>query len=1111
MELTAEQQAIIEAGATDLVVIAGAGSGKTHVLVERYLRLLASCRIPEIAAVTFTEAAATEMRERVRRAVMTDPALSDDRRDMDEAAIGTVHALALRLLCEHPVEAAIDPAADVLADDEAELLRRIACAEAIDAAAEAGDARTAALRAIEVYHAGLQLPLMVARRDDVRAAFAAMGPEPDGWAEHARATLDARYGALREPLRAEVAEIAAEMARDIPAANEGLATIAREVLGELGDPASGEWSGFVGRLAEARARTDLRRGSRSASPDVEIKAGFVRLRELDDEAGKLPAWNEHDGPALAALVGLRDLFEDADARYAAAKRERHALDFLDLELGAIRLLRDHPDVAAEVRAGFRHLMVDEAQDINPAQAELVALIAGDDGNDGAEPRPHLFLVGDAKQSIYHFRGADVQRFGELRALATGRGGPSLPLSQSFRAHDALVDRLNELFGSVFANPSEPFDAVMESMKGRPSPPPGEAPHLVLMPVGRTTPNGDRAGGDERRRVEADAVASEIAALLRDQRPIYDREVAATRPVTPGDVAVLLRRFSNVHTFEEALEAHDVPYTTPSGTGFFTRQEVLDCGHLLRWLAEPHDDIALVGVLRSPFFVLADDTLLALRSTGRPLLRTLADPPAAISGDERARCEHAGGVLGELRSAAGSASAETLLELALDRTAVEAAWVPIGGGEQARANIRKLVRIARTLAGHSLTEVVEYLEQRRDDLDAREGPAVLDRTDAVQLMTVHASKGLEFPIVFVPEAHLIARGSYPAVRWRRGDGVSATMARDEDDETRPKPGFYAHLQRQDDREEAAEHRRLFYVAATRAADYLYVSGDDAGGECWLGMVRDAHASGALRNVEMRAALPVDVDAIARRSHPPEVQVPAAADEEDYVPPLLARPRVIPIRASTPVTALRARDDTRSPVAYGDGLGAVRGRLVHRALELAHGPARATLDGAALEAIAREESDRALDASTVAALAADAVRMLELFEGSPTAAALHTPGIERWFELPFAWDWDGIPVHGSIDLVYRDEAGWHVIDFKTDSLNGTTAAAVTRGYLVQIGLYQRALAAAVGDAPAAGLLFLRSGELVEPDAAGIDAALIEGRARVDAGAPLDSAAEELPSSD
>ena len=117
----------------------------------------------------------------------------------------------------------------------------------------------------------------------------------------------------------------------------------------------------------------------------------------------------------------------------------------------------------------------------------------------------------------------------------------------------------------------------------------------------------------------------------------------------------LKDWSLQHSRGGSIEAHDIPYTTPSGTGFFTRQEVLDCGHLLGWLAEPHDDIALVGVLRSPFFVLADDTLLALRSTGQPLLRTLADPPAAISGDERARCEHAGGVLGELRSAAGSAT------------------------------------------------------------------------------------------------------------------------------------------------------------------------------------------------------------------------------------------------------------------------------------------------------------------------------------------------------------------------------------------------------------------------------------------------------------------------
>ena len=1098
MELTAEQLAIIEADSADLAVTAGAGSGKTHVLVERYLRLLERCGVPEIAAVTFTEAAATEMRERVRRAVMTDGSLAGHRKDLDEAAIGTLHSLALRLLREHPVEAAIDPAAEVLADDEAELLRRAACVEAIDAAAEAGDGRTLALREVGVYHVDQQLPLMVARRDEVRAAFAAMGPEPAGWADRARAALDARYGQQRAKIRADVEAVAGKIARDARGASERLEAVARDVVAALGDPSGGDWPAFAGRLDAAATATDLRPGSRSASPDIDIKDGFRRLRELKSKMRDLPVWNEHDGRALEALAGLRELFEDADVRYRSAKRERHALDFLDLELGAIRLLREHPAVASQVRAAFRHLMVDEAQDINPAQAELIRLVAGDREDDGA--RPHLFLVGDAKQSIYRFRGADVERFAELRALVASRGGSPLPLSQSFRSHEPLVERLNELFGEVFANPTEPFEATIDSMKGRPAPPPADGPHLVLMPVARTTQAGQRTSDHDRRRVESDAVAGEIAWLLAERRPVYDRKAAATRPAVPGDIAILLRRFSNVHTFEQALEAHDVPYTTPSGTGFFTRQEVLDCAHLLRWLAEPHEEIALAGVLRSPFFALADDTLLALRANRRPLLQALEDPDPRIAGEERGRCAHAARVLRELRLAASSSPADALLELALDRTAVEAAWVPIEGGEQAQANIRKLVRIVRTLAGHSLSEVVEYLEQRRDELDAREGPAVLDRPEVVQLMTVHAAKGLEFPIVFVPEGHLSPRDSYAAVRWRRDDGVSATLERDDDDSTRPKPGFYAHLQRLDEREEAAEHRRLFYVAATRAADYLYVSGDDAEGDCWLGIALAAHAGGVLRQVEARPALSVDIAAITSQAGPGELSVPPAAAEEDYVPALLARPRVIPLRASTPVTALRLSEETVHRGGHGDGLGTVRGRLVHRAIEISYGPGRVALDAAALQRLAREESDRALDASTVAELAGEAARMLERFEGSAVGAALRASGVERWLELPFAWDWDGVPVHGSIDLVYRDDQGWHVVDFKSDRLDGASAAEIARGYHVQIGLYQLALGAAVGATPSASLLFLCSGELIEPDADDLGRAVAEARERVDAGAPL-----------
>ena len=875
MDLTAEQRTIIEAEASDLAVSAGAGSGKTRVLVERYVQLLRDCSIPQIAAVTFTEAAAAEMRERVRREVMSDPALEQHRALLDETAIGTVHSLGLRLLREHPVEAGLDPAAAVLADDEAELLRRAACIEAIDAAAEAGGGRTAALLGLGVYHAGLQLPRMVAQRDAVESGFAAMGEDSEGWPAYVRATIEARYGPRQGAMRRQAEEIAWQIRRDIGAVSDKLAEVARAVLGPLHEASEADvWEDFAALLGEARSRTNLQSGG-NAPAAVSVKDAMRELREVNNEAQRLPAWNEHDAQALEVLAGLRALFEDAVRRYEAAKQAQGALDYLDLELGAVALLRDHPAVAAAVRERFRHLMVDESQDINPVQAELIELIAG---GDGGGPRPALFLVGDARQSIYRFRGADVHRFTELQDLVASRGRPLLPLSRSFRSHDDLVGRINELFGEVFAGTALDL-AALPPMTGRPADAPGEGPYLTLQPV------AGGASDHDRRRVEADAVAGEIAGLLAEGRPVWDRDDDRMRPARPGDIAILLRRFSNVHVFQQALDTHRVPAATPSGTGFFTRQEVLDCINLLRWLAEPQDELALSGVLRSPFFALADDTLLALRDRGW-LTQALGDPPEEVTGDDRARCAHAAATLAELRRAAASLPADALLELALERSAFEASWAPLAGGEQARANIRKLLRIVRTLAGHPLSEVVTYLEQRRDDLDPREGPATLDRPDAVQLMTVHGAKGLEFPIVFVPEAHLASIRSWDAVRWSREDGVSVTLKPDEDDTTRPRPGFYAHLARRDEEEDAEEHRRLFYVAATRAGDYLYISGDESRrGGGWLHEALDAHEDGALRGIELREPLPPDTTALARRQAPPVVRPPAASEEQDYVPPLL----------------------------------------------------------------------------------------------------------------------------------------------------------------------------------------------------------------------------------
>lgn len=209
-------------------------------------------------------------------------------------------------------------------------------------------------------------------------------------------------------------------------------------------------------------------------------------------------------------------------------------------------------------------------------------------------------------------------------------------------------------------------------------------------------------------------------------------------------------------------------------------------------------------------------------------------------------------------------------------------------------------------------------------------------------------------------------------------------------------------------------------------------------------------------------------------------------------------MIPLRASTPVTALRLSELHRW--GHGDGLGLVRGRIAHRALEAQYaGPNAVTLDG-----IAVEEAG-ALGTEVIATLTAEVQVMLERFAISPIGVAIGQSAAEPRFELPFAWNWDGVPVHGQLDLLYRDGEGWCVVDFKTDRVSGTTAAEVAEPYVVQIALYAKALEAATGTRPRAGLLFLQTGDWYEPEWSALEQALEEARERIDGGLLLDP---ELP---
>ena len=1091
-ELTRQQAAVVADRNADILVSAGAGSGKTRVLVERYVALLDDCRIPEIAAVTFTDAAATEMRERVRREVRGRAALAGHLPDIDQAVIGTIHSLCLQVLREHPEAAGAIAAARILPDDEAEYERIGSAGDALEDAAQADDGRALAIRELDVFPLREQLPRMIERRDEVRTAFGRLaGSTVDDWSRHVRRLLDA---SLRDAVDAERPELE-RLVADLRRAHAGAAPadkLAQQVgglLDALGDPLPEDPGRLAAALAAQGPLIKVNVGSQKNWEDVKlVKEHLKSVREAARSLQEAPRWEAYEVDALRVAAALQALFQDACRRYRTRKAELSACDYLDLELEAIRLLERHPEIAARYRARLRHVMVDEAQDLNETQVRLLRLLTGGNGSG-----PQRFLVGDAKQSIYRFRGSDVAHFNRYEAEIGRAGGSVRALTQSFRTHDELVSVCNALFERVFEAGAGAGSVRMQPMSGR-GPAGGAGPHLTVIPVAKA-PAGSEGNADaNHRRVEADVVAGEIAGLLDGGAAVWDGSRGSERPATPRDVAVLMRRLANVHVFEQALEGHGVPYVTPAGAGFFTRQEVRDLTNLLAWLSEPDDHIALVGALRSPLFMIDDRTLLACHAADWSWMRVLDHPPDEIAGPARRRCTHAAAVLKELRDAAALEPPDAIVERALALTGFEAAWAPLRGGEQALANIRKLVTILRTLAGRSIDETVTYLRRRRDELVDREGLAVVDRTDAVRLLTIHGAKGLEFPIVFVPEAHIRPPEAFGVVRWRPADGIAVTLSPDGDaDERRRRPGLFQLLRQLDRSEEDAEYRRLLYVAATRAADRLFLSGDeDAREGSWMALCQEPHRGMDPGLVERRPPVPVDLDAIARSGLPAEVAVPPASGERTVAAPLVERLAVIPLRSSTPVTSLRAPAKRRALRGHGDGLALVRGNLAHEALRVWF----TTGDRPGLASLLARLHPTA-DGPAARHALAEVDEMLDRFGRTELAQVLHQPGTCAHFELPFGWFWDGAPVHGTIDLAYEHAGRWHLVDFKTDDVRRGGLKQAAAPYLGQVALYAGALQQALGSAPVASLYFLRPGAGYFPAADELQRALEATRSRIDAG--------------
>ena len=1068
-------------------VSAGAGSGKTTALVELAVRLLSGAATgtplapSEVVAITFTDRAGEELAERLRgaaeeRARQGDDGWAERLRGLDAMAVGTIHGFAARLLREHPLEAGIDPEVVVLDEEEAAALRLEAARAEVVAAVDAGRPGARQLAA------GLGLRGLAEVVDGLVRERATLGlgepPRPapgrPGEGEVARRSILEAAGTLAAGAgraataagRRTLGELAEALAR-LPAADRDgpLELAAARRLAELAGPA-GRWRRSGGDPAALWvAREALVEAARAILPLAAEVQAAPQVEEI-----------------CALLAG-------AEVRYAGSKAARRALDFDDLLVRTRDLLQRDRQVRWGLRSRIRALLVDEYQDVNGVQQAIFDLVGGaDPGGAEAPPPAVLVAVGDLKQSIYRFRGADVTVLAGLAERFRRGDGRVLHLSENHRSAPAVLDLVNAVFESCMrpGPGARPYQVSF-----------GEADRLVPRRQGGASPaceimvDAEEGNAAERRAREARAIAGRIGALVSGRAGVAVRERGpdgVERPRVPrhGDVAILFRRLTQIGEYERTLRQAGIPYRMARGGGFYQASEVRDLGELLSSLGEPGDALAWAALLRSPFCGISDGVLLLASRMG---LGTLwrREPGEVVEAVRRAWNEAAGvssaprpdplpamrgegappspqtesgiapppGVIAELerlrrflvewralRALRGRLGPHEILERAAERLDLEAALLAGPEGERRAFNVRKAVVMARRFAEAGGTAA--GFATRLRDMAARpprEPEADLPAEDAVAVLSVHQAKGLEWPVVFVADMAARPRGdARRAFLDDRGRVCAACF--DLATEEFVATGSVEAAREEASRAEAAESRRLLYVALTRARDYLVLSGgaEKDGAETWSGLVATA-ATGRLAT-----CLPL-AEAGSRAVGPALEPGRSASSPPGPTPavPRLASPAAPPaVRLAVTDLAEYARCPRRHWLARRVGLPE-RGPSASSPQD---DPARATARGTLAHAMLSEvdlaapplERQAQLQASAarrgldpggpaVRRILRDVRRFLDSPPGRRLASLAGAGGLDR--EVPFLLRVGERPacyLTGAIDALGRDRSGITVVDFK-----------------------------------------------------------------------------------
>lgn len=1049
---TPEQALAINTIKSNVSLLAGAGSGKTYVLMKRFVQILRadlSVNPTNIVAITFTRKAADEIKGRVRQAVgeCVEQAQTDLERlrwqehlqKVESAPISTIHSLCSRILRDNPVETQLDPEFTILEDFEAQDFFK----ETLQQYLRKNIKENAALRRlVQTYGVNSFVNQVTALGDKLSELV--------------------REDNLAEPyLKAK---------EELPALQQKLFAAVREVI-EAREALGAKTKGRQTLTEAAGLLDEMQKQLLAPEPDCSLldASGVVKVsgKALAAELTNLKNLRQELNHVLLNAKGcvlVQDwlaVLQEFYACLSARKQENNVLFNDDLDLLAIEHLQKNEALRQKYQERYKYIMVDEFQDTNERQRQLIYLLCGNK----LDGKNNLFIVGDVKQSIYRFRHADVSVFNRVKEDIAQNAGQNLGMKTNFRSTQSIVESCNTAFCQLMDLPKE--EICLEHHEGANT---GGA-KVCLLQVPYKSKDDDLGAKEDKWQKEAEA----IAAYLQQELPKVEPQLR------PGaSKAILLRAMTHCEILRQTLQGYGINCVVVKGKGFYEQQEVLDILNLLAALHNRYASLELAGALRSNYFGLDDATLTQLfwqTENDKPLWDVLqavgsGELQLNLPPEQQALAMHAAERLRSLRQAAVLMALPELFAQLWDELKPEFVLSQQENGPSKLANVKKLRRLAQQYCQTKQASLAEWLQNVKDlrASSSKEPAATVQADDALQIMTIHNSKGLEFDLVILPQLDKSVKGDTASIKYLPGkegeQGLLGIKVPDKEMQLQ-NSGVYELAKARDSELEEEESRRLLYVAMTRAQKQLLMVGTVAEEKLPEAVIGLPAAKGWWR--QLQAVYEVDWD--KQESSCPWVRLlcadalsPAVVQQGEQEQLALEPLALAPLpayaacgRTCFTASALQTYLHCQRQYYYQQVLAvpeleqtvageqahelpaSVTGSIVHKALELYNG-----YNAEAVFAIALDEFAPGA-AATQAKSMFDAYIVSDLYKALPKKQKR-----ELEFVQPLQQE---LAAEGVIDLLAFDEAdNMIIVDYKT----GTPPEPdeVKLGYAYQLALYKDA---------------------------------------------------------